>query len=257
MSDAPRESLRDLAPGYVLGALTPEETRAFEAALPGSPELQQDLAELRELSALLASRDAATPPADLKQRVRDRISAAKTADLSPRLAVRPPSERRSFAPVALGMGFAASLLLAAGLFLRSNGLARELLERERDLAHRDATLAALLEPGVELTTLTATGEAPPIIKLFWNQGRHTLLLQTFRLKPAPDGRAYQLWLMPKSGSPIPSQVFNTQPGGRQLIEGVSVPADQQIAGFAVTVEPAGGSPQPTTTPILFGSVGGG
>lgn len=255
MSDAPRESLRDLAPGYALGALTPEETRAFETALPTSPELQQDLAEFRELSALLALRDSQAPGPDLKRRLRERIRGADATGLPPKPLAAPT--RRSFAPVALGLGLAASLLLAAGLFLRANTLAETLAEREHELAERDATLAALLEPSVQLTTLTATGEAPPVVKVFWNRGRHSLLLQTFRLKPAPEGQAYQLWLMPKNGAPIPSQVFNTEPGGRQLVAGVAVPADQEITGFAITVEPAAGSPQPTSTPILAGTVGAG
>lgn len=252
MSDGMTDSMRDLAPGYALGALTPEETRSFEAALATSPELQREVAELRELNALLAQRDRQAPPPGLKQRLRERIGAEKRAAF-PAAGARP----RSRVPqLLLGLGLAASLLLAIGLYLRLRSVQQTLSGSEQRLAEREATLNALLEPTVQLTTLTATGEAPPIVQVFWNRAANTLILHTFRLKPVPNGRIYQLWLLPKQGKPIPSTLFNTEATGHQLVQGVTVPADQQIAGFALTVEPAGGSPQPTTTPILVGTAGG-
>ena len=252
MSDGMTDSMRDLAPGYALGALTPEETRSFEAALATSPELQREVAELRELNALLAQRDRLAPPPGLKQRLRERISSAKRGEL-PLAAV---GARSRIPGLLLGLGLAASLFLALGLYLRLRSLQQTLSGSEQRLAEREATLNALLEPTVQLTTLTATGQAPPIVQVFWNRAANTLILHTFRLKPAPDGRTYQLWLLPKQGKPIPSTLFNTEPTGHQLVQGITVPADQQIAGFALTVEPAGGSPQPTTTPILAGTTGG-
>jgi anti-sigma-K factor RskA len=255
MSDATHDSLRDLAPGYALGALSPEETRAFEAALAASPELQRELAEFRELSALLALREERAPSAELKQRLRERIGSAKGADMSRRPTVQRPG-RRSLAGITLGVALAASLVLSIGLLLKTRALQDALAAREQRLAEREALLNALLEPTVQLTTLTATGEAPPVVQVFWNRAAHSLILNTFRLKPAPTGRAYQLWLMPKQGNPIPSTVFNTESGGHQLVQGISVPVNEAIAGFALTIEPAGGSPQPTSTPILFGTAGG-
>ena len=262
MSDAREDSLRDLAPGYALGALTPEETRAFEAALAGSPELAREVAEYRELHALLALREERTPPGDLKRRLRERIRAAKSAELGGRRDIA-PGGRGSRTALALGLGLAAAGLLSVGLGLRVSGLGRELrasdsllADRGRQLAERERTLDALLAPGVLLTTLTAAGEAPPVVQLYWNRAAHSLVLHSSRLKPAPSGRTYQLWLLRKQGAPIASRLFNTEPGGTVLVEAIGVPEGEAIAGFALTVEPAGGSPQPTTTPFLVGSVPG-
>jgi len=255
MSDATRDSLRELAPGYVLGALSPEEARAFEAALAASPELRREVAEFREVSGLLALPDERAPAPELKQRLRERIGAIKSAELSS--AAREPLPRRGMLlPLLLGLALAASLLLAIGLFRRTRTLERVLADRERLLTEREATLNELLEPAVQLTTLTATGEAPPVVQVFWNRASNLLTLNTFRLKPAPSGRVYQLWLMRKQGKPIPSALFNTEAGGHQLVRGVSVPSGEDIGGFALTLEPAGGSPQPTSTPIVFGNAGG-
>jgi anti-sigma-K factor RskA len=262
MSDALQDPLRDLAPGYALEALSPEEIRAFEAAMAGSPELQREVAEYRELSALLALSDERPPAAELKERLRARIHGDKPVATPSRPAARPP-RRSNFTAFALGLGLAAAVVLAVGLSLKVRRLtdalgARDsvLAERERKLAEREATLNAILEPSVQLTTLTATGVAAPVLQVFWDRARHSLILHSFNLPPAPSGRAYQLWLMRKKGNPIPSQVFNTEPTGRQLVQSISVPAGEEIVGFALTVEPAGGSPQPTSTPILYGAVPG-
>jgi anti-sigma factor RsiW len=65
---------------YALGALEPAEVHAFEAALARSPELQRELAEYRELCAVLASAEPDQPPAALKQRLLDRVRASRTPD---------------------------------------------------------------------------------------------------------------------------------------------------------------------------------
>ncbi len=43
MTDRVPAELRDLASAYVLGALDPEETRAFEAALEASDDLRREV----------------------------------------------------------------------------------------------------------------------------------------------------------------------------------------------------------------------
>jgi len=257
MSDAVQDPLRDLAAGYALGALTLEETRAFEAALAKDPGLQKEVAEYRELHALLAVQDPRTPPAELKARLRAKIGAQAPVASSTH---RPPAVRRSFAPVATGMALAAMLLLSIGLSLKVRVLsdavvARDSLlsEGERKLAEREATLNAILEPNVQLTTLTATG-AQPVVQIFYDKVKRRLVLHAFRLAPVPAGRTYQLWLMPKKGNPIASQTFNTEADGHGLLTSVNVPAGEDIGGFALTIEPLGGSPQPTSTPILYGAL---
>lgn len=254
MNESTRDALLDLAPAYALGALSPEETRSFEAALAASPELQREVAEYRELNAYLASGTAVTPAPELKRRLRERIAAEK---------VVPHAGRFTFTTVATGVGLAATLILSVGLSLKVRRLGHDLRVRDsamvevrQRLAHREATLNSILEPGVELTTMVAAGEAPPIVQLFHDRNRHTILLHTFRLAPAPAGRVYQLWFMRTNANPLPSSVFVTEPDGHLLVEAIRVPAGEAITGFAVTVEPEGGSAQPTTAPILYCAIAG-
>jgi anti-sigma-K factor RskA len=155
MSDASRDPMRELVPGYVLGALTAEERRAFEAALRGSPELEHELAEYREVAGLLALDTAQTPDPDVRRRLMERVSSPAAGGPSPRGGV-PPLARRSITPVLVGLGLAASILLAAGFFLKVQELELRLAQADsastalvRRLAQREATLNAILEPGVQ------------------------------------------------------------------------------------------------------------
>ena len=63
MSQPGQESVRDLAAAYALGALGTDDTREFERLLAGSPDLQRDVAEYREVAALLGLGDSGTGPA--------------------------------------------------------------------------------------------------------------------------------------------------------------------------------------------------
>ena len=256
MSDTSQE-FRDQAPAYVLGALTPDEARTFEAALAGDPELQREVREFREVSGLLGGTQTADPPAELRSRLLERVRAEKSLPLPAR-----PLGRRSLVPVLLSLGLAASAVLAIGLELQTRRLERDLQSRDSLLAVREARLAArertlnsILEPGVELTLLSASGAQQPGVQLFRDRDRNVAIIHAFRLPPAPAGRAYQLWIIPKGGSPIPSQVFNSDPDGHVLVENVEVPTGVTIEMYAITEEPTGGSQQPTTAPFLVGRVG--
>ena len=51
------------------------------------------------------------------------------------------------------------------------------------------------------------------------------------------------------------RVFDSDADGHALIEKISLPdSPDGINTVAITVEPAGGSPQPTTTPIMAGEL---
>jgi hypothetical protein len=70
----------------------------------------------------------------------------------------------------------------------------------------------------------------------------------------PASRALQLWFLPKKGSPMSVAVFHPDSSGQiALVAPVHMPMNE-IAALAVTEEPAGGSPQPTTSPAWMAQV---
>jgi hypothetical protein len=128
-----------------------------------------------------------------------------------------------------------------------------LAKRLERLNQREATLNALMEPSVELYQLTASGDPEPGIQLFWNREKNVAIVHGFRLKPVPSGRAYQLWFI-EDGKPVPSVTFKPEPSGHAKVEGVTVPTAGELSAAAITVEPEGGSPQPTSPILLVGSL---
>ena len=70
--------------------------------------------------------------------------------------------------------------------------------------------------------------------------------------PAP-GKAYQLWVLPASGSaPIPAGVFTPDLQGNAAVVFPEIPLNVQAAGFGVTIEDAAGAKTPTLPIILSG-----
>jgi hypothetical protein len=62
------------------------------------------------------------------------------------------------------------------------------------------------------------------------------------------GKTFELWVMPVKGNPVPAGVFQSQPDASAVFVRPG-PVENAVA-IAVTVEPEGGSAQPTTTPFI-------
>jgi anti-sigma-K factor RskA len=260
MSHPEQETPQDLAAAYALGALSAEEARRFEAFLAGSPEAQREVAEYREVAALLAlAGPEAAPSPDLRQRVLTRMHGPLVHDIPP-ARTSGPVRRPGPAWGALAAGLVAAVGLGFGYvqFRDAQDLRRQLSrvmqqmgEVSTLLADREATLDALFEPGVQLFQLSASGDPDPGIQLFWDQRRHRAIVHGFNLKQVPQGRAYQLWFI-KDGSPVPSVTFKPEPTGHVRVEKIPVPPDGNVSAAAVTVEPEAGSSQPTTPILMVG-----
>lgn len=249
------DAIRDLAAGYALGALTPEETRAFEAALAADPALAREVAEYREVNALLAWSDVRPPEPSVKERLLREVGAAKTVRFPA------PASRRWLVPV-LGLAAAAAAVLAVGRDQAARALKRELDAREvrlaaveAKLARREETLNTLLTAEKELAVvqLATTGAQAPGIQFFWNRRSNMAVLHAFRLPPAPAGKVYQFWVL-RDGKPIASATFNSEPDGHALVQAFALPAGGQFEAGAITIEPEGGSTTPTMPIVLFGKV---
>ena len=227
-----RDDLMELAPVHALGATTRSEADALEAAMRTDEGLRREVAAHREVAATLASGAEVTPS-----------PALRTELLS---AVRRERRLPAWVPVAL----AASLLVTAGLASYSIRLRERLTARER-------TLNTLLEAGRGLHVAHLVGEGGatgPGIQFFWNEPQSSAVAHVFRLPPAPAGRTYQIWAI-ADGKPVSIALFNSGLDGHALVERFTLPASVAgISAVAVTVEPEGGSPQPTTTPFLAGSL---
>jgi anti-sigma-K factor RskA len=254
MSHPEQDTLLDLAAAYALGALSSEETQRFEAYLAGSPEARREVAEYRDVAALLAlGGPEAAPSPDLRERVVSRIRGPSAPPSAAARRRSPPWGALAaglVAAVGLGFGYV-QLREVRDLRAELGRTMQRLAETSELLTAREATLNAIFEPGVQMFQLTASGDPDPLIQVFWDRERHRAIVHGYKLEPVPEGRAYQLWFI-KDGAPVPSVTFKPEPTGHVKVEQIPVPADGEVSAAAVTVEPESGSTQPTSPILLVG-----
>ncbi len=218
--DMDGQDMKDLAAAYALGALDPAEARSFEAFLAtsrGGAARGGGVPRGRRTPRHDDGEGIGPgPSSDLRNRVLARVVQEKVVPLKPR------HRWTQLDPV--GSGRRRSACGRAGApddrASPAGGRAgqRAIAELQRDfgatqaqLAAREATLNAILEPDVRLTTLTSTSTPAPVIQLFMNPKKRVALIHAFNLQPTESGRVYQLWFIPKGGKPIPSVTFNAEP----------------------------------------------
>jgi anti-sigma-K factor RskA len=239
-----------------LGALQGDERVALEKHLEGCFACRRELERLRGDMALLAlSASGPAPP----QRSRERL--LKAIAKEPRDQKTP--QRRAFSALAFVPWLvAAAMMLLAGFFwrqsdrlaqdyfaLRSHSSQQELeLERARDIA---ATLSST--DALRVTLVAAQAPPQPQGKAIYVRNRSSLIFLASNLPALPPQKAYELWLIPTNGAPIPAGVFKPDArGGATLVE-PPLPAGVEAKAFAITVEPEQGSSAPTMPIVMMGT----
>ena len=114
---------------------------------------------------------------------------------------------------------------------------------------RDRMLANLTGPQVAVMKLAATSPSAPSGMMFWDQ-RHDAWTFVAHQVPMPRaGRTYQLWLVTPTAK-ISAGTFVPTPEGEVMMQAKYALPSDSLAAVAVTDEPMGGSPEPTTEPFL-------
>ena len=249
-------NLHEMAAAYVLGTLDPEERSAFEAQLATDEDLRREVESFEETLAAVAleMKGTATPPPQLRERVLAEARAVRPIRGQPE-AGRGERRRSTWVPWALAAAGLAATTVATLAYQaasdREAALALSLAASQDALADRDSLLATFLGPGVRTASLASTGQAPSM-HLYWNPDAGRLVMAAFNLPPAQDDRVYQLWGIQTGLDPVSLGTFQTGADGSALLL-QTVPAGFDFELSAVTEEPAGGSPQPTSTPFLAGN----
>lgn len=128
------------------------------------------------------------------------------------------------------------------------------LQAQLEIAKREATI--LTDPASVKIALASQDPATPQLEAKWHSQLGIVL--TGQKIAAPSGnRVLQLWLIPKApgGKPVPSLTVRPDADGKFVLL-VSNPAELMAAtkALAITEEPEGGSPQPTTAPRWVGGI---
>lgn len=255
----------DQAAAYALGALDEAERVAFEARLTDDAELRRAVAEHEEALADVADRlPGAGPPPALRNRVLEQAREARPPaplETGPERLGAPARRRGGAIPWVLLAASVAGLVWVGlenrDLRGRADALATELNAVRTDLGGAQSELARLdslaeLLAGADVRFATLTGEAQPTMRLVWNADRRVLLVAASGLAAPEAGRVYQLWGLRGDAAPVSLGTFTTGADGTALVT-LEPAFDADFELSAITDEPAGGSPQPTTQPFLVGA----
>jgi anti-sigma-K factor RskA len=242
---------------YALGALQGEDRVRLDAHLAGCPTCRLELEQLRGDTALLAlSAAGARPPQRARQRL---LNAVAREPRVPRVVETQP--RRSWWSV-LGWAAAAAVIVFAFSLWRENSALRQALasvssqsaRSARELEELRRIAAPIIAPETQHVTLVAAKTQPqPQGKAFYLRSRNSLVFLANNMPPLPPQKAYELWLIPTSGSPIPAGLFKPDAHGSANVVNPPLPAGVEAKAFAITVENESGAATPTMPIVMMGA----
>ncbi|MEZ4673718.1 MAG: anti-sigma factor [Caldilineaceae bacterium] len=111
-------------------------------------------------------------------------------------------------------------------------------------------LASLLNVN-QVVALGATGEMPGARGTLF-VGEDSLILVLRGLQPLPAGQTYELWLIPADDNPVPAGLVAIDSTDATKFTTDVTLSTTSFAAVGLSIEPAGGSPQPTGPIVLLG-----
>ena len=244
-----RRDLHSLSGAYALDALEAgAESERFARHLNRCPSCASEVREFREVATALAFAATTAPPPELRDRVL--AAAALTRQLPPDVTSRARSHRargRARARVPWGPWLSGVVATAAVVVAVLFGFARAHTEQELNQARAQNQAIALVLSAPQAKLLTHATTKGGVATVVLAAARHELVVTTTGLPALPAGKVYQLWLIGTtktvSAGLLPAATSGQT--GPVLASGV-VQGDK----LGLTVEPAPGRTQPSTTPIL-------
>jgi anti-sigma-K factor RskA len=237
------DELRDQYELYALGALDAEERAELDAHLrrEGDPCIAGVFRARQMMTSLALMTPESHPPARLRKRIVGLVVEPK------RTWFRAPEW------IAATVGLA---IIAGWLANDRRDQSRALAELRLEAQHHNAELARLTEafalmndPAAKQVVFGEGAPKPPHGRVFVNPNRGVLLLAS-NLPPAPAGKIYEMWIIPKGGAPLPAGLFQSEADGTAMYVRKGPVDIASTAVIAVTLEPEAGSQAPTAQPLI-------
>jgi len=217
-------------------AITEHLTRKCPVCTPGV------VSALATVSAMSGAVKEVEPPRRLRARVISMVQPEPGAQAAPKPALVPQARPRSNRWLAIAPPWGLAAALAVALFtvavprrLDNTTRLAEALSILNDPAAKDVTFG--LQPG------------PSRGRVIVSPSRGVVFIGA-NLPRIDSGRTFELWVIPAGGNPIPAGTFHAA-DDLSAVYVHSGPLEANAGAVAVTVEPAGGSPQPTTKPFII------
>lgn len=239
---------------YAMGVLEGAELHEVEQALQNSPELREEYDSIVDALQAYGDSQSENAPTHILNQALAKIENDESASKVE------PEPAGITVNLYKWLSVAASVLLVASVFLNYK-LSSDLKEVRTDyLALKDensqmaVNRASLKAENSELNTLIAAISDPSAVRtdmasteafpdhqgsIYWNKESSDVILAKADVPHLSDNEQYQLWAI-VDGTPVDAGVFDA---GDTLIRMKDIEGD--AVAFAVTIEPKGGSAEPT------------
>lgn len=273
------QQLHLLTGSYALNALDDAERLEFERYALENPQTLEEVRSLSETASLLAyATEPETPPAALKADIMAAIRntrqlpassvvsdlasarASKNAAAARNSSGTPAQQRPRWVPL---LSAAAALVIFAGVGVggwvagqnstkQDMAAQIETLQSQQAAAQeqQDSMLAIMASPDAKMATTALSDGGSVTVASSGKANKAAVMVND--LPALPADKTYELWFISAAGA---------VPAGLMSHDDPSVPGMQILSGsmggathVGITVEPAGGSPAPTTTPLLVQAI---
>ncbi|HSJ87689.1 MAG TPA: anti-sigma factor [Anaerolineales bacterium] len=246
--------IEDLLPFYALDALTEEERELVETYLAKHPEARAQLDEMnRAVVAVPQDVVPVEPSPRTKQALMQRVSADAQAR-SRSLAKSQPSRESRFASFFRTFSLAAAALALIWVLVLNLQVVRmrnEIASLNNALAAQSDSLNQIIQklpqnnPSGTITVSLKGTKAEPQAQgqLIANPSSQSAVLVVTGLPPLEPGKTYQVWLI--ANAPVSAGLLTVDANGQGVLIITSTESIGSFKSLGISVEPAGGSPQPT------------
>ena len=242
-----RHDLHSLSGAYALDALETEaEHDRFTRHLSRCPSCAGEVRSFREVATAMAFAAATEAPPGMRDQVL--AAAARTRQLPPEVAGESRARQkrsRAWMPwVPWLSGAVAVASIAVAVFF---GFAQAHTQDELDQIRAQNQAISLLLSSPQVTLLSKSTTEGGVATVVLAAARHQLVVVTNGLPALPAGHVYQLWLIGKTKTVSAGLLPPAEAGRTPAVLASGVTKGETLG---LTVEPAPGSAQPTTKPIL-------
>ena len=256
--------IEELLPFYALDALTEEEKELVESYLAEHPEARLQLQELQPgASALPYAVAPVEPPgrvkealmkrvaSDVQERSRSSVGAVSSARVQKEAAQRGSRFENIFRVLSLGAA-AIAMIWAFVLNAQVGRLQGQVDALNEQVATQSQSIDDLIknfpQSNVITVSLKSTDQSRPLGQLIANPNDKSAVVVISGLPPLEPGKTYQVWLI--RGAPVSAGLLTVDENGQSVLIITSQESIGSFESLGISIEPEGGSAQPTADQIV-------
>jgi len=268
LKDSMDPRIEELLPFYVLDALTDEERELVESYLAEHPEARQQMNDLHSAASALPY---GISPVEPPRRVKKALMARVTADAEARARSSAHTSRQPSRPLlrvmrgenilrTFTLGIATlAIVWVIILNTKISQLQNEIAALNDTLAAQSNSLEQIIanlpkSPPVITVSLKGTDAQPDAHgQLIADPKEQTAVLVISGLPKLEPNRTYQVWLI-SGGGPVSAGLLSIDENGQGVLIVTSPESIGSFNSLGISVEPEGGSPQPTGEIVVLSDI---